>query len=467
MEAPLASALQNLLIGVGDKEGERGVRAELFAHEQHRGKRGVQQHRSLEHLLGRGEVLARAVARSAVAGLVVVGGVGHQVPRSDVGEVQLAAVRAGAVLREGVAEPVAVSQRIREDLGGAVVRVVALLLSGQQRVDPVVEVVEPVPLEPVAAALGGADQARVVLVGLADHGARHASVRSEVVADAGDFFHDGEGEAVVVGLHRVQAQPVSVELAEPLAHRIQDVGADLVGAGAGDVDDLAPGGEPVRQVRAERVVVVALRAEVVVHDVEEDGDAAGMRGVDKLLEPLRAAVRLMDSKPVDAVVAPVSGSGEGLQRHEFDGVDAQLGEVVQLLNHAGEGAGGGEGAHVELVNHHVLGGDAGPVVIVPREVGAHDLGRAMHALGLEARARIRHGDGPLGAVEEREGVVLTRLRGGGGGVEHPPARALRVGLHVVFLAVDGHAHLLALRGPYLKLGRGGMGRIIIGGVCAV
>ena len=76
-----------------------------------------------------------------------------------------------------------------------------------------------------------------------------------------------------------------------------------------------------------------------------------MAGVDQPLEPVRSAVGVVRRVQVDAVVAPAAHAGELLHRHQLDVRDAELDEMVEPLDRAGERALGAERADVQLVEH--------------------------------------------------------------------------------------------------------------------
>ena len=80
----------------------------------------------------------------------------------------------------------------------------------------------------------------------------------------------------------------------------------------------------VGEVRAELGEPVA-DADVVVDDVEQDGQLAGVTGVDEPLQAVRAAVGLVHRPQADPVVAPAVPAGEGGDRHQLDVVDAERG----------------------------------------------------------------------------------------------------------------------------------------------
>src|ERR1700679_4121450 len=73
--------------------------------------------------------------------------------------------------------------------------------------------------------------------------------------------------------------------------------------------------------------VEVVRTEMVDDDVEDDGDTLGMRGVDELLEAVRAAIGALDSERIGEPVSPRGFAGKGHERHELQRVDAEIFQV--------------------------------------------------------------------------------------------------------------------------------------------
>lgn len=74
-------------------------------------------------------------------------------------------------------------------------------------------------------------------------------------------------------------------IANPHQRVVDDEATDLVAAGFVEIERSPPGGSlSIGEVRAELAQVVAHRACVVIHDVENDAETGGMTLVDQPLE---------------------------------------------------------------------------------------------------------------------------------------------------------------------------------------
>ena len=103
------------------------------------------------------------------------------------------------------------------------------------------------------------------------------------------------------------------------------------------------------EVRAELRQVVALWALVVVDDIQDHAQPAGMAGVDEGHETLRTAIGRVHRVLADAVVTPALRPGEVCDGHHLDGLHPQLHQVVQVTGGRLECALRGEGADVQLI----------------------------------------------------------------------------------------------------------------------
>ena len=192
----------------------------------------------------------------------------------------------------------------------AVIGVIGLVMSGQRDHGAVMKIVVPQRVEPVAAALGRAHQPGVLRLVLADDkGGAAASRRSHLPNDGGE---DMVVRSIEDLLRRVEPQPVEMIFVDPIAGIGDEEFAHRTGIGAVEIDRLAPFvvvaiGEISR---GERFEIVSVRAEMVVDDVEDDGDAERMRAVDEAAEIVGPAVEPGRREEVDAVIAPAEPARE-------------------------------------------------------------------------------------------------------------------------------------------------------------
>ena len=220
------------------------------------------------------------------------------------------------------------------------------------------------------------------------------------------LFQDVPAAVVDQVLNRVEAQGVEVVFVEPVARVVHHVSAHARGVRTVEVEPLAPwGAVAAAEPGAERGELVPLGAEVVVDDVEHHREAVPVAGVDQAAQPLRPPVARVRRVEADAVVAPVPRPGELGHRHQLDRGDAQRLEMRELLDRRLEGALGGEGADVELVEDVTLERQPGPAGVVPGErPGVHHARGPVHALRLPAR----DGVGARRTSIEHEEVVGAR-----------------------------------------------------------
>ncbi len=94
-----------------------------------------------------------------------------------------------------------------------------------------------------------------------------------------------------------------------------------------------------------------------------------MAGVDEPDQPVGTAVRLVHRVPEHAVVAPAMCAAECVDRHQLDEVDAEIDQIVQLVDRRVERAVRRERADVQLVDDRALDGPALPVGVGPRVGG--------------------------------------------------------------------------------------------------
>ena len=159
------------------------------------------------------------------------------------------------------------------------------------------------------------------------------------VGAGGDLGDDVLGRIVLDGLDGVEAEAVEVILAQPVESVFDDEAADVRAAVIVVIDGIAPRGFVAGgEVGAELREVISLVAEVVVDDIEDDGKAALMSGIDKAAKRGGTAVIGLHGVEADAIISPVAGAGNGVDGHQFDGGDAEVAEVVEAEDGRVEGS---------------------------------------------------------------------------------------------------------------------------------
>src|SRR6202521_4045132 len=180
-------------------------------------------------------------------------------------------------------------------------------------------------------------------------------------------------------------------LVDPIARIGDEEFARRAGIGTVEIDGLTPFvvvaiGEISR---GERFEIVSVRAEMVVDDVEDDGDSEGMGAIDKAAEIDRLAVEPGWCEEVDAVVSPAEPAREFRHGHNFEAGDTELGESRQLTRSGFPAASRGEGADMQLVDNELLARAPAPRTVGPSEVPRiDDFGRSVRSLRLKSRRRV-------------------------------------------------------------------------------
>ncbi len=238
-----------------------------------------------------------------------------------------------------------------------------------------------------------------------------------------------------------------MKIAHPAQRAADDVAADLVGVGVGDVDALAPRVARRGQVGSEPRQVVARRAQVVEHRVDQHAQPLCVAGVDEAHQRVGAAVGFVHAVPQHPVVSPTVAAGKGIHRHQLDEVHAEVHQIVQLVDGGVEGPGAGERAQVQLVDYRPFDRPAGPPGVGPRHARrVPQLRAGVHALGLARGARVgQHG-----------GIVVEQVPVAGGrrGVHARMPPAVPRARHGVHLALDVEPDPFGFGRPHPEVSHG-------------
>ncbi len=234
-------------------------------------------------------------------------------------------------------------------------------------------IVGPLRVEAEALLCTRSDHARIVQIALGDAVDLAPELACACVYGGVEILQERLGRGIDDRVHGIDAQAVDVKLVDPLQRVVDEEPAHVVAVRAVEVERRTPGRRVARgEVRAVFAQVVSLGAEVVVDDVEKQGETALMTGIDKPLERARTAVRRLRGADVRSVVAPVARAGKLRDRHQLDGGDAEVFERIEMWNDRVERPFVGERADVQLVENVVLERDAAPAVVVPFEIAGDD-----------------------------------------------------------------------------------------------
>ena len=151
--------------------------------------------------------------------------------------------------------------------------------------------------------------------------------------------------------------------------------------------------------------VIPVRAEVIVHHIQNHCDALRMRRIHQFAEIIRPAVASGRGEELDSIVSPAAVAGEIRERHDLQGIHSELPQVCQALDGCKEGALRRKGAYMDLIDDEIAKIRTAPSRIPPFiRPGIDHLARAMDPLWLEAR----HGRGKCRFPMQMDQVTIAR-----------------------------------------------------------
>ena len=202
----------------------------------------------------------------------------------------------------------------------------------------------------------------------------------------------------------VEPKPVEMKLFDPIFSVLDEEVAHGSRLGPVKLDRVAPWrlvpvGEEVWRIKPEEV---PFGTEVVVNDVEQYRDSALVRSLDKGLEVLGSSVARVRGVRKGSVVAPVPPAFEVADRHDLDGRDPEVREVVQFKGGSRKHALRRESADMEFVENDVVPFAAVPGFLPPVRARIYYLARSVDVVRLKARRRIGN------ALSARQSKHVTR-----------------------------------------------------------
>ena len=264
-----------------------------------------------------------------------------------------------------------------------VIDVVAGLLPRQQSVQRVMKVIAPLRIESQSADRCREQDLRRVQVALGN-GEDLPPQAFGALADRGtEVLQKGLGRMIDDGMHRIDPQRIDMELVDPHESVLDEIAPHVIAVGTIEIHGLAPRRlVAVGEVGSEFAEVVPFRSEVVVDDIEDDGEIVGVRRVDQTLEGQRPAVGALRRIGLDAVVAPVPRSRKLGDGEQLDRRHAELFELVEAADDGVKRPFRREGADVQLVDDVRLKWQTSPMAVLPVEIAVHDFRYAMDSFRL-------------------------------------------------------------------------------------
>src|SRR5208282_1067760 len=208
------------------------------------------------------------------------------------------------------------------------------------------------------------------------------TIRLDGAPDCIGQFREDVGRRVVNDrVNGVQTQSVEMIFGQPIEGIMDKEVPDDLAFRAIEVDAVAPGstvpiGKELWRVRTE---IISFRAKMVVDNIQQNHHSAVMGASDKLFEIFGAAVSAIGREREDAVVTPVALAREVGNRHQLQGSDSQIRQVVEALAHCGTSPGRGEGSDVQFIENSFFPPSATPGAILPVEgTGVDNFAGSMH-----------------------------------------------------------------------------------------
>src|SRR6516165_10191750 len=142
------------------------------------------------------------------------------------------------------------------------------------------------------------------------------------------------GRFIRNGVRSVQAETVDMKFPDPVDWVLSKKASYGTSLSTIEIECRSPGGF-VGRIKVPLGIhahVVAVGSEVVVNHVQKDRQTGLMCGVHKFAQVLRRAVNARGRIDRDTVVTPVPVSREVRDRHQFNGSDPDLFEMLKSLD---------------------------------------------------------------------------------------------------------------------------------------
>src|SRR5208282_5315768 len=135
--------------------------------------------------------------------------------------------------------------------------------------------------------------------------------------------------------------------------------------------------------------MVSYRTDMVVDDVEDDGDPQSVGAVDEAAEINRLSVETSWREKINAIISPTEPAREFRHGHDFEAGYTELGERWKFAQGSIPASLRGKCADMHLVDDEVLARDPAPRLVGPSEIPRiDDFRRSVRSFRLVPRRRV-------------------------------------------------------------------------------
>src|SRR5690554_6079592 len=130
-------------------------------------------------------------------------------------------------------------------------------------------------------------------------------------------------------MHLILTHAVDVEIPEPYVDVFKNEIPYRYAIGIVEVERASPRGIVfISEIGAELGKMVSFRAHMVLHHIQNDGNVFLVTFIYQLFQFSNTPVTILGGKGIDTVIAPVSAARKLGDRHDFDGVNSQLLQII-------------------------------------------------------------------------------------------------------------------------------------------
>jgi hypothetical protein len=267
------------------------------------------------------------------------------------------------------------------------VLIISVPFSGEKGMKAMVKIVIPLGVETVTSLRQRIDDPHIIKIAFRHHPNRtsHSLCLSvNGLPDVIQYVLSAEIEDSVDG---IDPETIHMIFGHPVKSILNDESPDLITPRPIKVDSRTPWRlVAVSKIRCVITEIVSLRSQMVVNDVEKDGQAVPVAGISEILQPVRSAITVLRGVKRNAIIPPVPFPGELRHGHQLDGRYPEiLFEIVKKGDDPFERSFLRERPGVDLIENDLSRRDPSPVLIFPlKQIWIDDFGRTVNPLGLKS-----------------------------------------------------------------------------------